>query len=403
MSQIILEKAVAEVLDEIIEIRHDIHEHPEIGMQERRTAAIAAEWLRRCGCDEVAEGVGQTGVVGVIRGSRPGTGMIGFRADMDALAMTEKSGVPWTSAIAGMQHGCGHDGHVATALALASALCADRDFAGTAVIIIQPGEEGFAGAREMIRDGLFERWNMDEVYAQHGGVELPVGQYGMSQGPMMAAADRFVIDVHGVGGHGGRPNRCIDPVVAAAQIIVQLQTIASRSVNPMNPAVVTVGHVLAGQEEAVSVIPERARLTGTTRCMHPDDRDMIERRMGEICQGVALSTGCKVEFVYRRMYPPTINHEEQRKAVAAFMAGEIGRDNVRLDYPASMGAEDFAFMLETRPGCYIRTGTRDEGHAVGAHHPAFDFNDRVIGPTASLFARFMRHRVTQISEKKADK
>ena len=401
MSQVVLDEAVSLVLDDVVAIRHDIHRHPEIGMQEKRTAAIAAEWLRRCGCDEVAEGVGRTGVVGVIRGSLPGSGMVGFRADMDALAMTEKSGVPWSSEILGMQHGCGHDGHVATALALASALSYDRSFVGTAVIIIQPGEEGFAGAREMIRDGLFERWNMDEVYAQHGGVELPVGQYGMTQGPMMAAADRFVIDVLGVGGHGGRPNRCVDPVVAAAQIIMQLQTIASRSVNPMNPAVVTVGHVLAGQEEAVSVIPDRARLTGTTRCMHPQDRDMIERRMGEICDGVALGTGCKVEFAYKRMYPPTINHEEQRQAVASFLAGEIGEDNVRLDYPASMGAEDFAFMLERRPGCYIRTGTRDEQHAAGAHHPAFDFNDRVIGPTASLFARFMRQRITLLSKRKA--
>lgn len=392
-----IEPAIAEKIEEIIAFRHDLHEHPELGMTEVRTAKKAADFLRAVGCDEVVEGVGKTGVVALIRGNKPSERVLGYRADMDALPLVEKTGVPWTSCVAGMHHGCGHDGHVAMAMALAAALAADRNFAGTAMIVIQPGEEGFAGAREMIRDGLFSRWHVDEMYGTHGGVELEAGRYGFCRGVMTSAADRFLIEITGVGGHGARPHQCIDPVVVAGHLIVAMQTIPSRSVDPMHPAVVTIASVHAGSEDGVSVVPMSVRLAGTTRCHYAADRDTIERRMKEICEGLALEFGAQIRCDFIRMYPPLVNADAQLAALQSFFEKELGREAVEPEFPPSMGAEDFAFMLEEKPGAYIRTGMRDQSHQAGPHHPGFDFNDKVIAPTASLFARFFRARLNELS------
>ena len=389
---------IREALPEIIALRHDFHRHPGLGFDVGHSAGIVAERLRAWGCDEVTEGVGKSGVVAVIRG-RLGQSdrAIGLRADMDALPLEEKTGVAWSSEVPGMMHACGHDGHTAWLLAVARYLALTRRFAGRAVLIFQPGEEGFAGAREMVQDGLFERWPVDEVYAAHGGTEIPLGTYGLSRGAMMAAADRFVIEVKGVGGHGARPQKAVDPVLIAAEAVVAMQSIASRSADPMHPVVVSIGSVHGGSEDGVSVIPDTVRLAGTTRCMSPGDRDMIERRMGEICEGLSRMHGARVELSYIRMYPALVNAEPQRLAMAGAAAEVAGRHCVDLDFPSSMGAEDFSFMLEQRPGAFLRVGMGDEDHKSFAHNPGFDFNDRCIGEAASILSRLVERRLAELN------
>ncbi len=388
-----LEQAVHAVIKPVIELRHDLHAHPEIGLKEFRTAKAVAQKLRDVGCDAVTEGVGGTGVVALIHGKRPGNHTVAFRADMDALPMTEATGCPWTSRQAGLMHGCGHDGHTAWAVAVAAALCATRDFAGTAMIIIQPGEEGWAGARKMIEDGLFTRWKVDEVYAGHCAPELKAGQFGLTAGFMTSAASLFHIDVTGVGGHGARPHKGSDPVVASAELILALQTVVSRSIDPMHPAVVTVASIHGGSENGVSVIPDSVRVSGTTRCLYPADCDVIENRIGEICHGLALTTGTVMKLTYVRMYPPLSNAESQRQAAGAVLSELVGKDNVDMDNPASMGAEDFSFMCNEKPGVYIRVGVRDKDHTANLHNPHYDFNDAVLERTSVAFALLIKRRL----------
>ncbi len=389
---------IASSLDEIIALRHDIHAHPELGFQETRTAALAAGALRRCGCDEVTEGVGGTGVVALIRGRLPDSGRcVALRADMDALPLVEKSGVPWSSTIPGRMHGCGHDGHVAWAVAVARHLAAIRNFAGTAMIIIQPGEEGYAGARAMIEDGLFERWHVDEVYAAHGGTDVPLGYFGASPGPMMASADVFTIEVRGVGGHGARPHFCVDPILAASELVVALQSIASRSTDPQHAVVVSVCSIRGGDENGSSVIPDVVRMRGTTRTMCGEDRDMVERRMGEICRAVGAMHGIEVVLDYTRLYPPLVNHLEQQRAICDVAARFAGPENVNYQHPAAMGAEDFSFMLEKKPGAYLRVGMGDEIHRAKQHNPAFDFNDKCIAAAATILARTIEERLEALA------
>ncbi len=385
--------AVEKVLPRIIEIRHQIHAHPEMGLKEFETARLAAETLRGFGCDEVVEGVGGTGVVALIRGKRPDNGKtVLLRADMDALPLTEKTGCEWTSKNPGVMHACGHDGHTAWALAAAAALCATRDFAGTAMIVIQPGEEGWAGAKKMIEDGLFTRWNVAEVFAGHCAPDIPLGSYGISKGPMMAVADLFHIDVVGVGGHGARPHCTIDPVVISAQIVLALQTVVSRTINPMHPAVVTVGSIKGGDENGVSVIPESVRISGTVRCLDKVDQDLIQKRLQEICDGFSLTTGAKVKLTYVRLYPVLVNADEQREAAGRVFA-EIAQGGVNMDFPASMGAEDFAFMTDVKPGAYVKVGVGDATHAAGVHNPGFDFNDAALKDAATGFALLVARRL----------
>ena len=386
-------------LEAMTAIRRDLHAHPELGMCEVRTAKIAADALRAMGCDEVVEGIGKTGVAALIRGGKrnpehPVT--IALRADMDALPLEEHTGHPWASVIENRMHACGHDGHVAGVLLAAHALVKRREnLAGDVVLIIQPGEEGYAGAREMIEDGLFERFPVDEIYGVHCAGELPLGVIGFTKGAQCAAADHFRITVKGVGGHGARPHKTVDPVVATGILIGALQTIVSRSVDPMRPAVVTIASIHGGDPKGVSVVPAEVKLAGTTRCAYPEERDLIERRMGEICAGVAATTGTEIDFQYIRLYPPLVNHDEQLEFARQVALEAYGEERVR-NHSASMGAEDFAFFLEKRPGCFPRVGIADATHTANHHHPNFDYNDLALGPTADFFVRFVEKRLAAL-------
>ncbi len=386
-------------LEAMTAIRRDLHAHPELGMCEVRTAKIAADALRAMGCDEVVEGIGKTGVVALIRGGkrnseRPVT--IALRADMDALPLEEHTGHQWASVVENRMHACGHDGHVAGVLLAAHALVKRREhLAGDVVLIVQPGEEGYAGAREMIEDGLFERFPIDEIYGVHCAGELPLGVIGFTKGAQCAAADHFRITVKGVGGHGARPHKTVDPVVATGILIGALQTIVSRSVDPMRPAVVTIASIHGGDPKGVSVVPAEVKLAGTTRCAYPEERDLIERRMGEICAGVAATTGTEIDFQYIRLYPPLVNHDEQLEFARQVALEAYGEERVR-NHSASMGAEDFAFFLEKRPGCFPRVGIADATHTANHHHPNFDYNDLALGPTADFFVRLVEKRLAAL-------
>lgn len=386
-------------LEAMTAIRRDLHAHPELGMCEVRTAKIAADALRAMGCDEVVEGIGKTGVAAVIRGGKRNPGhvvTIALRADMDALPLEEHTGHPWASVVENRMHACGHDGHVAGVLLAAHALVKRREnLAGDVVLVIQPGEEGYAGAREMIEDGLFERFPVDEIYGVHCAGELPLGVIGFTKGAQCAAADHFRITVKGVGGHGARPHKTVDPVVASGILIGALQTIVSRSVDPMRPAVVTIASIHGGDPQGVSVVPAEVKLAGTTRCAYPEERDLIERRMGEICAGVAATTGTEIDFQYVRLYPPLVNHDEQLEFARQVALEAYGEERVR-SHAASMGAEDFAFFLEKRPGCFPRVGIADETHAANHHHPNFDYNDLALGPTADFFVRLVEKRLAAL-------
>lgn len=386
-------------LDAMTAIRRDLHAHPELGMCEVRTAKIAADALRAMGCDEVVEGIGKTGVAALIRGGKRNPEhlvTIGLRADMDALPLEEHTGHPWASVVENRMHACGHDGHVAGVLLAAHALVKRREhLAGDVVLIIQPGEEGYAGAREMIEDGLFERFPIDEIYGVHCAGELPLGVIGFTKGAQCAAADHFRITVKGVGGHGARPHKTVDPVVASGILIGALQTIVSRSVDPMRPAVVTIASIHGGDPQGVSVVPAEVKLAGTTRCAYPEERDLIERRMGEICAGVAATTGTEIDFQYVRLYPPLVNHDEQLEFARQVALEAYGEERVR-NHTASMGAEDFAFFLEKRPGCFPRVGIADETHTANHHHPNFDYNDLALGPTADFFVRLVEKRLAAL-------
>ena len=386
-------------LDAMTAIRRDLHAHPELGMCEVRTAKIAADALRAMGCDEVVEGIGKTGVAALIRGGKRNPEhlvTIGLRADMDALPLEEHTGHPWASVVENRMHACGHDGHVAGVLLAAHALVKRREnLAGDVVLIIQPGEEGYAGAREMIEDGLFERFPVDEIYGVHCAGELPLGVIGFTKGAQCAAADHFRITVKGVGGHGARPHKTVDPVVASGILIGVLQTIVSRSVDPMRPAVVTIASIHGGDPQGVSVVPAEVKLAGTTRCAYPEERDLIERRMGEICAGVAATTGTEIDFQYVRLYPPLVNHDEQLEFARQVALEAYGEERVR-NHSASMGAEDFAFFLEKRPGCFPRVGIADATHTANHHHPNFDYNDLALGPTADFFVRLVEKRLAAL-------
>ena len=391
---------VAAHLEAMTALRRDLHAHPELGFCEVRTAKIAANTLRAMGCDIVEEGVGQTGVVALIRGGErdpknPTT--IALRADMDALPLQENTSRPWTSVIPNRMHACGHDGHVAGVLLAAQALI-DRkaNLKGDVVIVIQPGEEGYAGARAMINDGLFERFAIDEIYGIHAAGELPLGVLGFTRGTQSAAADKFMITVKGLGGHGARPQKTIDPVVTSGLLITALQTVVSRSIDPMRPAVLTIGSIHGGDPNGVSVVPAEVVLAGTTRCANPDDRDRIESRMNEICQGVALTTGATIDCQYTRMYPPLINHDEPYTFASTLAQSVYGPSRIVANHPASMGAEDFAFFLEERPGCFIRMGIADETHQANHHHPSFDYNDLALGPSADFFVRLVEARLAAL-------
>ena len=367
---------VADLQPEIQAWRRDIHQHPELLYDVHRTAAFVADRLKEFGCDEVATGIGKTGVVGVIKGKKPaGNGdlkVIGLRADMDALPIDEETNLPYASKTPGKMHACGHDGHTAMLLGAARYLAETRNFAGTAVVIFQPAEEGGAGAAAMIKDGLMDRFGIEQVYGMHNGPGIPIGQFAIRTGPIMAATDAIDIKIEGLGGHAARPHKCIDSVLVGAQLISGLQSIVSRTVDPLESAVISVCEFHAGN--ARNVIPQTAELRGTIRTLTEEVRSLVEQRVREVVTGVAQMTGAKIDLVYERGYPVTVNHPAQTE-FATRTAKEVGGEGAVADTPPMMGAEDFAYMLEARPGAFIFCGN---GNSAGLHHPAYNFNDEAI-------------------------
>ncbi|HET8918884.1 MAG TPA: M20 aminoacylase family protein [Xanthobacteraceae bacterium] len=373
---------VADLHNEIKEWRRDFHAHPELRYDVHRTAGSVAEKLKSFGCDEVVPGIGRTGVVGVIRGRKAGGKVVGLRADMDALPLEEETDLPYKSTVPGKMHACGHDGHSAMLLGAAKYLAETRNFAGTAVVIFQPAEEGGAGALAMVKDGLISRFGIQEVYGMHNYPGLPVGQFAIRPGAMMAAADHLAIEIEGKGGHAARPHLSIDTILVGAQMINQLQSIVARNVDPLESAVISICMFQAGHTD--NVIPQHAVLRGTARSLTPDVRELLHKRIGEVVEGTARMYGASAKVTYTNGYPVVVNHERQT-AFAADVAREIaGKDKVDIDVPPVMGAEDFAFMLQERPGAFIFVGN---GDSAGLHHPAYDFNDEAIPVGTSYWVR----------------
>ena len=373
---------VADLHNEITQWRRDFHTHPELRFDVHRTAGSVAEKLKSFGCDEVVPAIGRTGVVGVIRGRKAGSKVVGLRADMDALPLEEETGLPYKSTVPGKMHACGHDGHTAMLLGAAKYLAQTRNFAGTAVVIFQPAEEGGAGALAMIKDGLISRFGIHEVYGMHNFPGLPIGEFAIRPGPLMAAADHLQIQIDGKGGHAARPHLSIDTILVGAQMINQLQSIVARNVDPLESAVVSVCMFEAGHTD--NVIPQHAFLRGTARSFTPQVRELLHKRIGEVVEGTARIYGASAKINYTSGYPVVVNHERQT-AFAAEVAGEIvGKDKVDTNVPPVMGAEDFSFMLQERPGAFIFIGN---GDSAGLHHPAYDFNDEAIPVGTSYWVR----------------
>ncbi|MFM1990556.1 MAG: hypothetical protein RJA99_3513 [Pseudomonadota bacterium] len=373
---------------ELASIRREIHRQPELGFEETLTSALVARELERYGVDEIHRGLGRTGVVGVIRGERSGSGRtVGLRADMDALPMPEENDFEHRSAVPGKMHACGHDGHTAMLLGAARWLARTRRFDGTVHLIFQPGEEGYAGARAMIQDGLFERFPCDAVYAMHNWPGLEPGMIAVKPGPMMAAADRVTITVEGKGGHGAHAYLAIDPVVVAAHVITAAQSIVSRNVGPLDSAVVSLCSIQAGHPAAMSVIPREAVITGTVRSFRAATQDMIEQRLTQLAEQVAAGFGARAVVRYERMYPATINSRDEAEFGASVAEELVGAERTIRDLEPSMGAEDFAFMLEKRPGAYFRIGQGGAESGCFLHNPKYDFNDEILPLGAALFVR----------------
>jgi amidohydrolase len=373
---------VADLHQEITVWRRDIHAHPELRYDVHRTAASVAEKLKSFGCDEVVPGIGRTGVVGVIRGRKAGQKVIGMRADMDALPLEEETGLPYKSTVPGKMHACGHDGHTAMLLGAAKYLAETRNFAGTAVVIFQPAEEGGAGGLAMVKDGLMTRFGIEEVYGMHNYPGIPLGQFAIRPGAMMAAADHIEITLEGKGGHAARPHLAVDTILVGAQIINALQPIVARNVDPLDSAVVSICMFQAGFTD--NVIPQHAKLRGTARSLRKEVGKLLQERIQAVVEGTAKLYGATARITYTNGYPVTVNHERQT-AFAADVAREIvGKDRVDTDVAPVMGAEDFSFMLNERPGAFIFVGN---GDSAGLHHPAYDFNDETIPVGTSYWVR----------------
>ena len=379
---------IADMAHELTAIRHDFHEHPELLFDVHRTAARVADLLRDYGCDEVVTGIGRTGVVGVIKGRTDSTArVVGLRADMDALPIIEATGVPYASKTHGKMHACGHDGHTTMLLGAAQYLCETRNFDGTTVVIFQPAEEGGGGGREMVQDGMITRWGIQEVYGMHNMPGIPVGHFAIRPGAMMAAADQFDITVTGKGGHAAKPHDCIDTTVVAAHMIVALQTIASRNVDPMKQVVVSVCTVET-DSSAHNVIPQTVKMKGTVRTMDAAVQDQVEAAIARVVEGTAMALGAKAEVRYQRGYPVTVNTPENTVFAADVARAVSG--TVDTDTPPLMGAEDFSFMLNERPGAYIFLGN---GDTAMVHHPAYNFDDNAIPFGASWYAGMAEARM----------
>jgi len=380
-------------LAEIQTIRRDLHAHPELGYEEHRTAQIVADRLEAWGIP-VVRGLGVTGVVGIIKNGTSERA-IGLRADMDALPMQEINGFAHASTNAGKMHACGHDGHTAMLLGAAHYLAQHRNFDGTVYLIFQPAEEGGGGGERMIEDGLFERFPMDAVYGMHNWPGIAEGTFAVVDGPMMASSNEFRVTVRGKGAHAAQPHRGIDPIMVAVQIAQAWQTIISREKNPLLTAVLSITQIHAGS--ATNIIPDEAQLVGTVRTFTTDVLDLIERRMQEMADGIAAGFGATVDFGFKRKYPPLVNHTEQTAFAIEAMRAVVGPDAVNANVEPTMGAEDFAFMLQAKPGCYVFLGNGDGDHRAGGHglgpcqlhNASYDFNDNLLPIGASYWARLV--------------
>ncbi|MEQ6249976.1 M20 aminoacylase family protein [Sulfitobacter sp. HNIBRBA3233] len=384
-----VENWVAKDIAELTEFRRDLHRNPELLYDVNRTAASVAERLRAYGCDEVAEGIGQTGVVGVIMGRSNTSGRtIGLRADMDALPIHEETDAEWASTVPGKMHACGHDGHTTMLLGAAKQLCETRSFDGRVLVIFQPAEEGGAGADAMIKDGLFTRWPCDEVYGMHNRPNLPVGQFTINEGPIMGSVDSVKIVVEGVGGHAAMPHTTVDPMPIAAALIQAVQGMTSRSLDPMDSAVVSLCSIHGG--DAFNVVPQEIEITGTVRTLREEVRDHIEGRLRTLVEQTCAAQGAKGHLEYTRMYPVTVNDPLGVERAAAAAVEVAGEDKVARDMPASLGGEDFSFMLNEVQGAMINVGN---GPSAGLHHPKYDFNDDVIAWGCSYWTTLVRQRL----------
>ena len=370
---------IDDLLPDLVALRHDLHAHPELAFAEHRTAGLVAQHLKALGL-EVHTGIGGTGVVGVLRsGSSPRA--VGLRADMDALPITEASGVLHASRIKGVHHGCGHDGHTSMLLGAARHLARTRNFDGTVNFIFQPAEEGRGGARAMVADGLFDRFPCDAVYALHNWPELPLGSAQTRPGPIMAAADRFDIAVRGRGGHAAQPHRTPDAILAASELVAQLHTLVSRRIDPVQSAVLSVTRIEGGHSH--NVLPSEVTLTGTVRTFDAQVQDTLEAALRDVARGVALASGTQVDVQYVRYYPATVNGEEEA-ALALAGAQAVGLSASVSPAPA-FTSEDFAFMLQQRPGAYLWLGQRRGDQDAPLHHPSYDFNDAAMGYGVAWF------------------
>ncbi len=377
----------AELLPEITAWRRDLHENPEILFETHRTSAMVADKLKEFGCDEIVTGIGRTGVVGVINGKSDSSGkVIGLRADMDALPIHEQTGLDYKSKVDGTMHACGHDGHTAMLLGAAKYLAETRNFDGKVVVIFQPAEEGGGGGKEMCDDGMMERFGIQEVYGMHNWPGRPAGTFAIRPGAFFAATDQFDITIEGKGGHAAKPHETVDSTLVAAHVITALQSIASRNADPVDQIVVSVTSI-ESSSKAFNVIAQRVDMKGTVRTMSPEMRDLAEDRLKAICTGVAASFGATADVTYYRGYPCMVNHEDQT-AFAADVAKSVSGD---CEYaPLVMGGEDFAFMLEERPGAYILVGN---GDTASVHHPEYDFNDEAIPAGCSWWAEIVEQRM----------
>lgn len=376
----------ADLLPEITEWRRDIHTHPELQFDVERTAGLVAEKLREFGADEVVEGIGRTGVVGIIKGNNNTDGkVIGLRADMDALPILEASGVAHASTTAGKMHACGHDGHTAMLLGAAKYLCETRNFDGSVAVIFQPAEEGGGGGHEMVKDGMMDRFGIQQVFGMHNMPGIALGEFAIRPGPIMAAADLFSVEISGLGGHAAMPHNGVDPTISAAHITLALQSIISRNVDPLESAVISVTSFQT-DTDAFNVIPQTVNLKGTVRTLSPEVRDLLEKRMAEVVENTAIAMGTTAKFVYNRNYPVTVNSDTQTQFAVNVAQSVAGVDNVNPDTPAVMGAEDFSFMLNARPGAFIFMGN---GDTAALHHPEYDFNDEAIPHGCSYWVQLV--------------
>ncbi|MGB0751507.1 MAG: M20 aminoacylase family protein [Gammaproteobacteria bacterium] len=375
--------------------RRDIHAHPELGFEEHRTADFVAQKLRDFGL-EVYTGIGKTGVVGALRVGNT-TRSVGLRADMDALPIQEANTFDHCSKHDGVMHACGHDGHTIMLLGAAKYLAATRNFDGQVYFIFQPAEEGIGGAMAMIEDGLFQQFPCDAVFGMHNRPTLPVGQFAVRSGAMMAGGAFFDIDITGNGAHGARPESGIDPIIVAAQMVTAIQSIVSRNLRPVETAVVSITQVHSG--DAYNVIPHTARLSGTVRAFSQDVMKMVETRMKGIAEGVAASMGAQAVVDFRNIFAPTINNPTEAEFAAKICNDIVGAENVERNPPLIMASEDFSFMLEKVPGCYINIGNGGEEGGCEVHNPAYDFNDDAIPQGATFFARLVEERLAADAER----